>query len=149
VRCFGFVEVKTEDVDSIMSKVVWWNLAKFMAHTVSQSTLVWGGVVALTLFTVVGGIPLALGAPLMEMVPAARMIVKCACDLILILERAHTLAGKLATKDHIKQATMEYTIQKDYMGNKIIPKGLRYIARFKNSSHWCRGRFTSHYKWRS
>jgi hypothetical protein len=35
------------------------------------------------------------------------------------------LAGKLATKDHIKQATKEYTVQTDYMGNKIMSRRLK------------------------
>lgn len=70
-----------------------------MAQSVSQSLAVWGGVVVLTLLTGFGGIPVAVCAPLMEMQPAARMILKCACDLILILERAHTVAGQLATRD--------------------------------------------------
>ena len=109
LRCFGFPNVKSEDVDDIMSKVVWWNLAKFMAHNLSQTLAVWGGVAALTLTTGVGGIALAVAAPLLEVIPAARMIIKCACDLIIILDRAFSAGGKTVTIEHIRQASKEYT----------------------------------------
>jgi hypothetical protein len=109
MRCFGFIDIMAEDVDGIMSKVVWWNLAKFMAQSVSQSILIWGGVATLTLFTLIGGIPLAIGAPLLEVLPAARMIIKCACDLIIILDRAFSNGGKTATKEEINHASKEYT----------------------------------------
>jgi hypothetical protein len=109
MRCFGFLKVEVANVGDILSAIVWRNLAKFMAQTVGQSVLVWGGVVALTLFTVVGGILLAIGAPLMEILLAARMIIKCACDLIIILDIAFNRGSKSATAADIREASKEYT----------------------------------------
>lgn len=108
VRYFGFPKVTGEHVDNIMSNVVWENLAKFMVQSVSQEVAIWGGISALTLTTIFGGLALLPGTPLLEAPPAARMITKCACDLILILDRAFSYGGRFVTKEEIRQASIEY-----------------------------------------
>ncbi|KAH7060920.1 hypothetical protein B0J12DRAFT_650686 [Macrophomina phaseolina] len=110
IRCFGFPKITAEYVDDIMSKVVWANLAKFLAQSVGQEVTVWGGITALTLATVTGGLAIVPGTPLLEAPPAARMVVKCACDLILILDRAFSFGGKFVTKDQIRQASNDYKL---------------------------------------
>lgn len=56
----------------------------------------------------VGQILLSTTTPLLKIWPAARMVVKCACDLILILERALRLHGPDTTADEIERAQDEY-----------------------------------------
>lgn len=112
VRCYGLAAAKNhsreEEIDHLMHKVVWSNLAPFMAQTVTQTVLIWSGVAALTLFTYFGGIPLAASAPLLEAPAAARMIVKCACDLVIIIDRSFQFGGKQMTGAQIQRASMEY-----------------------------------------
>jgi hypothetical protein len=38
----------------------------------------------------------------------ARLVIKCACDLVIILDRAFQIGGKHATRLHIRQASFEY-----------------------------------------
>ncbi|KAB2575534.1 hypothetical protein DBV05_g5886 [Lasiodiplodia theobromae] len=107
IRCFGFPKIEAKYVDDIMSKVVWSNLAKFMTQTFAPDTAVAGGMAALTLVT--GGIALIPGIPFLETPPAARLIIKCACDLILILQCAFQSGNnKFVTNEEIRAATIEY-----------------------------------------
>ena len=89
-------------VDNIMNKIIWWNLKRFMAQSVRQTIATWG------IIGFGGGIPLVAGAPLLEAPPAARMVVKCACDLILILDRAFKHGGKFVIGKDIEEASREY-----------------------------------------
>ncbi|KAF4938958.1 Uncharacterized protein CGCF413_v011701 [Colletotrichum fructicola] len=105
---FGIPKASIGDINDVLSGVVWRNLAPFMAMSLSQSFIIWGGVICLTCTTVVGGIPLAFGAPLLEAPAAVRMILKCACDLILILDQAFSQYGKGVTKENIKAVAAMY-----------------------------------------
>ncbi|KAK1638557.1 hypothetical protein BDP81DRAFT_316147, partial [Colletotrichum phormii] len=106
--CFGLPEASIAEMDTILASVVWKNLAPFMAQSLSQSVVIWGGAVCLTAFTLVGGIPLAMGAPLLEAPAAVRMVLKCACDLIIILERAYRSGGKTVTRDEVRLVAAAY-----------------------------------------
>ncbi|KAF4806787.1 hypothetical protein CGCSCA5_v014065 [Colletotrichum siamense] len=105
---FGIPKASIGDINDMLSGVVWRNLAPFMAMSLSQSFIIWGGAICLTCTTVVGGIPLAFGAPLLEAPAAVRMILKCACDLILILDQAFSQYGKGVTKENIKAVAAMY-----------------------------------------
>ncbi|KAI8295616.1 hypothetical protein K4K56_011438 [Colletotrichum sp. SAR 10_98] len=105
---FGIPRASIGDINDVLSGVVWRNLAPFMAMSLSQSFIIWGGAICLTCTTVVGGIPLAFGAPLLEAPAAVRMILKCACDLILILDQAFSQYGKGVTKENIKAVAAMY-----------------------------------------
>ena len=124
-KCFGFSEVTPSQIEGIMSSVVWNNLGRFMLQQLSQSITVWGSVATLTLFTAVGGIPLAVTAPMLEIVPAARMVTKCACDIILILHSAYSEAGPRATVEQIRQAS------KLYSSKRVRAPGGRFTSRRK------------------
>lgn len=110
--CFGIPKANVAEVDTILAGIVWKNLAPFMAQSFAQSTMIWGGVACLTLVTVVGGIPLAAAAPLLEAPAAARMVIKCACDLILILEQAFRDGGKSMSRQKVQQVTKMYVKSK-------------------------------------
>ncbi|KAI8270678.1 hypothetical protein K4K58_008506 [Colletotrichum sp. SAR11_239] len=105
---FGIPKASIGDINDVLSGVVWRNLAPFMAMSLSQSFIIWGGAICLTCTTVVGGIPLAFGAPLLEAPAAVRMTLKCACDLILILDQAFGQYGKGVTKENIKAVAAMY-----------------------------------------
>ncbi|TDZ55120.1 Uncharacterized protein CTRI78_v005652 [Colletotrichum trifolii] len=111
--CFGMPEAKVAEIDSILGSLVWANFSAFMKQSLGQAGAIWGSFVALSLTTLVGGIPLALGAPLFEAPAAARMVIKCACDLILVLDQAFLEGGKTVSQEKIRSvATM-------YMKSKI------------------------------
>ncbi|KAF5492426.1 hypothetical protein CGCS363_v010566 [Colletotrichum siamense] len=105
---FGIPKASIGDIDAVMTDVVWGNLAPFMALNLSQSFIIWGGAVCIHYTTAVGGIPLALGAPLLEAPAAVRMVLKCACDLILILDQAFRQCGRGVTKDSIRAIAAVY-----------------------------------------
>ncbi|KAF6835458.1 hypothetical protein CPLU01_04329 [Colletotrichum plurivorum] len=109
---FGIPEASIDSIDSVLSGVVWRNLAPFMATSLSQTFVIWGGALCLTCTTVVGGLPIALGAPLLEAPVAVRMILKCACDLILILDQAFGQYGKGVTKENIRAIAASYSKSK-------------------------------------
>ncbi|KAK1991597.1 hypothetical protein LX36DRAFT_663148 [Colletotrichum falcatum] len=107
--CFGMPAAKADEINSILSRLVWANLSSFMTQTLGQFSVIWGGIAFLTATTVVGSIPLIVGAPLFEAPAAARMVIKCACDLILILDRAFRDGGKNVSRDEIRRAAAAYT----------------------------------------
>ncbi|KAK1689323.1 hypothetical protein BDP55DRAFT_759517 [Colletotrichum godetiae] len=111
---FGLPETNVAEIDKIHRDVVWMNLAPFIAQNVSQSDLIRKGAVYLTMSTDIGGISLDAGAMLLEAPAAARMIFKCACDLILILENAYRYYGKTVGCGKIKH------VAKAYIKSKVL-----------------------------
>lgn len=98
LRCFGLSRVSDgqnceEDVNYIMDNIVWSNLAAFMAQSIS---------------TAIGNAPFIVTMPLFEAPAAARMIIRCACDLIIILDRACQIGGKHVTRHQVQEASAEY-----------------------------------------
>lgn len=108
LRCFGFPKIDPGSVDNIMNKIIGWNLMRFLAQQVGQSVVLGGSAAILTIVSLGGGVPLIAGMSLLEAPCAARMIVKCACDLILILTRAFKHGGKFVTSSDIEMACNEY-----------------------------------------
>ncbi|KAK7436390.1 hypothetical protein Landi51_12567 [Colletotrichum acutatum] len=49
---------------------------------------------------------------LLEAPSAARMVLKCACDLILVLERAYRNEGKAMSREEVERVATEYTKSK-------------------------------------
>ncbi|KAF6817605.1 hypothetical protein CSOJ01_02315 [Colletotrichum sojae] len=128
---FGIPKASIDSIDSVLSGVVWRNLAPFMATSLSQTVVIWGGALCLTCTTVVGGIPIALGAPLLEAPVAVRMILKCACDLILILDQAFGQYGKGVTKENIRAIAASYSKSKV----KTIKNGVEIEKSRKRAVH--------------
>ena len=109
VRCFGFPNVKSEEVSKIVSNVIVLNLGKFMAQSLGQDFVNFGGMV-------VSPFLLGYSPPFLKLWPAARMVVKCASDLIIVLDGAFTLGGPAATAKHVKLALIKYSSTKDAEG---------------------------------
>ncbi|KAH0080042.1 hypothetical protein KCU60_g16811, partial [Aureobasidium melanogenum] len=108
LKCFGFPKIDPASVNNIMNKIIGWNLYGFLAQQVSQSLTLSAGVAMLCLITLGGATPLVAALSLLEVPTAGRMIIKCACDLILILDRAFKHGGKFVTSQDIELACQEY-----------------------------------------
>lgn len=124
VRCYGLeqpslVGASESHIDYIMSTVVWRNLGAFMGRS---------------FFAGIGDISvLFVGAPFIEAPVVARMVIKCACDLVIILDRAYQIGGKTAIKETVHRASLEYLVPtRNFTGpsrkqlvheqvNKLIP----------------------------
>jgi hypothetical protein len=109
LQCFGFPKAAPEEVEAVMSKVVMKNLGKFMRTTLTQ----FGAVSAITLGAAIptlgiGSIVGIVGS-IIATPPAARMLFKCACDMILILERSFRYQGKYVSVKQIEDAAVYYT----------------------------------------
>lgn len=108
LECFGFPKIDPASVNNIMNKIIGWNLYGFLAQQITQSLTVGTGVAILGIFSLGGALPLAAGLSMLEVPTAGRIIVKCACDLILILDRAFKHGGKFVTSQDIELACWEY-----------------------------------------
>lgn len=94
--CYGLPISYSLEAEGILSKIVWSNLVRYMGHA-------WANICVFPL-----GTTLMLEAP-----AAARMVLKCACDLIIILDKAFRDCGGPPTMQSLKQ------ISKHYARNKI------------------------------
>ncbi|KAI0436344.1 hypothetical protein F4803DRAFT_234518 [Xylaria telfairii] len=110
LQCFGFPKAKPEAVEKIMSEVVMKNLRSFMKVSLPQFAM-------FTAASVVGG-PVGVGViigimgNILSVPPAARMLFKCACDMILILERAFCYQGKYVSVKQLEDAAVYYMTEK-------------------------------------
>ncbi|OAP62399.1 hypothetical protein AYL99_04602 [Fonsecaea erecta] len=122
LQCFGFPKALPEEVEEIMTRVVLGHLKKFM--TVSLAEFV--GVGMVTAGVIVGtmgaGGALALSLCILAVPPTARMLFKCACDMILILERAFRYQGKYVSVKQIEDAAVYYTtaMTKTFAGKELL-----------------------------
>ena len=114
VRCYGFPNIRSEEVSKIASKVVVLNLGKFMAQSIGQDFVNVGGML-------VSPFLLGFSPPFLKLWPAARMVVKCASDLIILLDGAFTLGGPTATAKHVRLALIKYS-------STIKAEGMRKIS---------------------
>jgi hypothetical protein len=109
LQCFGFPKAKPEAVEEIMSNVVMKNLKSFMKVSLTHFamvslTTIGTAVPTLGIGAVVGIVGCILSTP-----PTARMLLKCACDMILILERAFRYEGKYVSVKQLEDAALYYT----------------------------------------
>ncbi|KAI1124449.1 hypothetical protein F5Y10DRAFT_29489 [Nemania abortiva] len=109
IQCFGFPKATPEAVDGIMSKVVMKNLRSFMRVSLLQ----FGSISAITVGSAIptGGIGIVAGFAgcILSTPPTARMLLKCACDMILILERSFRYQGKYVSVKQLEDAAAYYT----------------------------------------
>ncbi|KAK6081937.1 hypothetical protein SCUP515_02716 [Seiridium cupressi] len=93
--CYGIPKKMAKEAEGLLHRIVGGNVGKFVAQSIG------------TLF---GAIPLAAGAPLLEAPAAARVVLKCACDLTLVLDRAFRMdgAGKFVSYDKLRTVALGY-----------------------------------------
>ncbi|KAI1742854.1 hypothetical protein F4680DRAFT_445887 [Xylaria scruposa] len=109
IQCFGFPKTTPEAVEEIMSTVVMKNLKDFMrvslVHFASIGAIAVGAAIPSFGIGLVAGVAgCILAAP-----PTARMLLKCACDMILILERSFRYQGKYISVKQLEDAAVYYT----------------------------------------
>jgi hypothetical protein len=83
---------------------------------VSQVGVLLGLGVGLTVGTIIGGIPALASLPFAFIPPAARLIAKCTCDLILILSAAFTRKGKFVTRQDFEESLAQYRAKRAGLG---------------------------------
>ncbi|KAJ8121802.1 hypothetical protein ONZ43_g1836 [Nemania bipapillata] len=109
IQCFGFPKTTPEAVEEIMSKVVRKSFRNFMRVSLIQ----FGTVGAVTLGAAIPTFGIGLVAGLIGCIlatpPTARMLLKCACDIILILERSFRYQGKYVSVKQLEDAAIYYT----------------------------------------
>ncbi|RWA10958.1 hypothetical protein EKO27_g4158 [Xylaria grammica] len=109
IQCFGFPKATPEAVEEIMSKVVMKNLKSFMRVSLTQ----FGSISAIAIGAAVpsAGIGIIAGVIgcILSTPPTARMLLKCACDMILILERSFRYQGKYVSVKQLEDAAAYYT----------------------------------------
>ncbi|CAJ2506729.1 Uu.00g079150.m01.CDS01 [Anthostomella pinea] len=110
IKCFGILNSvdKIDEVERIAQRVLWRNLGTFMTLNMGQIVGILGITAGLTFASVFGGIPVLASLPFATIPPAARMVTKCACDLILILAAAFSRKGKVVTKQDFQDASTQY-----------------------------------------
>lgn len=119
---FGFPKAAPEEIDEIMSRVVMGNLKSYMKTSLVQfgavsAVAVGAGVPTLGIGTIIGGVGCILATP-----PTARMLFKCACDMILILERSFRYQGRYVSVKQIEDAAVYYTTSttKTFSGKEVL-----------------------------
>lgn len=108
LQCFGFPKAMPEAVEDIMSRIVMGNLKQFMTVTMSQFMVVGGLAIGAGVATMGIGTILGIAGSFFAAPPTARMLLKCACDMILILERSFRYGGKYVSVRQIEDAAKQY-----------------------------------------
>lgn len=108
LQCFGFPKAMPEAVEEIMSRIVMGNLKQFMAVTLTQFMAVSAVSVGVAVATAGVGAIIGLTGSFLSAPPTARMLIKCACDMILILERSFRYNGKYVSVKQIEDAAKQY-----------------------------------------
>ncbi|KAK4936879.1 hypothetical protein LTR10_022336 [Elasticomyces elasticus] len=109
LQCFGFPKVLPDAVEEIMTRVVFLHLKAFMMVTLIEFLAIGTVTAGLIVATMgIGGL-LGLASCILAAQPTARMLFKCACDMILILERSFRYRGKYVSVKQIEDAATYYT----------------------------------------
>jgi hypothetical protein len=122
LQCFGFPKAAPEAVEDIMSRVVMGNLKDFMKVSVAQFSAMAITAVGVAVPTMGIGIIIGAAGGLFASPPTARMLFKCACDMILILERSFRYQGKYVSVKQIEDAAVYYTtaMTRTFSGNDVL-----------------------------
>ncbi|OBS24629.1 hypothetical protein FPOA_05169 [Fusarium poae] len=108
LQCFGFPKTAPAEIERIMTDIVMSNFKEFMKVSLSHFAVVSAVAVGAAIPTM--GIGLIVGAAncLFSLPPTARMLLKCSCDMILILERSFRYGGKYVSTKQIEDAAKYY-----------------------------------------
>lgn len=127
LQCFGFPKTTPAEVEGVMKKIVSKNRSDYLKVGLTQT-------LSVTVITLAAAIPsggfgaiAGIAGCFLSVPPAARMLLKCACDMILILERAFRYDGKYVSVKQIEDAARYYTttLVKTFSGNE---KGLQQLV---------------------
>ncbi|KXJ95977.1 hypothetical protein Micbo1qcDRAFT_231121 [Microdochium bolleyi] len=122
VKCFGLTNLKSGEVEKLAERVLWSNLGTFLSQNLATTVLLVGAATGLTFASGFGGIPFWAGLSFASVPPAARMVMKCACDIILILAAIFDNKGRTVMRDDFEHASRCYS-------NKTVRDGLSVRAR--------------------
>ncbi|KAI0147663.1 hypothetical protein GGR57DRAFT_493783 [Xylariaceae sp. FL1272] len=122
LQCFGFPKATPEAVEEVMSRVVMKNLRSFMAVSLTQFGIVSAVTIGTAVPTAGIGVLVGLAGCILATPPTARMLMKCAADMILILERSFRYQGKYVSVKQIEDAAAYYTtaMTKSLAGKPIL-----------------------------
>ncbi|CAM1501428.1 Fc.00g105900.m01.CDS01 [Cosmosporella sp. VM-42] len=109
LQCFGFPKTTPAEVERIMSDIVMGNLKNFMKVSLTQFGAVSAVAVGVAVPTLGIGIIVGAAGCILSLPPTARMLLKCSCDMILILERSFRYGGKYVSLRQIENAAKYYT----------------------------------------
>ncbi|KAK7415549.1 hypothetical protein QQX98_005795 [Neonectria punicea] len=109
LQCFGFPKTAPAEVEKIMSDIVMGNLKNFMKVSLTQFFAVSAVAVGVAVPTLGIGIIVGAAGCIWSQPPTARMLLKCSCDMILILERSFRYDGKYVSLKQIETAAKYYT----------------------------------------
>ncbi|KAH6656525.1 hypothetical protein BKA67DRAFT_618608 [Truncatella angustata] len=109
LQCFGFPKATPAEVEAIMTNVVMVNFKKFMTVSLTQFVVISAVTLGVGFATAGIGTILGIAGCLLSVPPAARMLLKCSCDMILILERSFRYEGKYVSVKQIEDAARYYT----------------------------------------
>lgn len=127
LQCFGFPKTTPAEVEDVMKRIVSKNKSDYFKVGLTQTVAV--SIVTLAAAVPSGGIAVFTGLAgcFLSVPPAARMLLKCACDMILILERAFRYDGKYVSVKQIEDAATYYTTTsvRTFSGNE---KGLQQLV---------------------
>lgn len=109
LQCFGFPKTTPAEVEKIMSDVVMGNMRDFLKVSLTQFASVSAVSVGIAVPTAGIGIIVGAAGCLLGLPPTARMLLKCSCDMILILERSFRYDGKYVSIKQIEDAAKYYS----------------------------------------
>ncbi|KAG8162513.1 hypothetical protein KVR01_008278 [Diaporthe batatas] len=99
--CYGLPASYSLEAEAILSRIVWSNLVRYMGHA-------WVNICVFPL-----GTTLMLEAP-----AAARMVLKCACDLVIILDKGFRDHGGAPTMESLRRISRHYARNKVQVANR-------------------------------
>ncbi|SPJ88880.1 uncharacterized protein FTOL_12775 [Fusarium torulosum] len=108
LQCFGFPKAAPAEIEQIMSDIVIKNFKDFMKVSLSQFAAVSAIAVGVAVPTLGIGVIVGAAGCLLGLPPTARMLLKCSCDMILILERSFRYDGKYVSIKQIEDAARYY-----------------------------------------
>ncbi|RGP76694.1 hypothetical protein FLONG3_5134 [Fusarium longipes] len=108
LQCFGFPKAAPAEIEKIMTDIVLGHFKEFMKVSLSQFAVLSAVAVGVAVPTMGIGVILGAVGCLFALPPTARMLLKCSCDMILILERSFRYGGKYVSVKQIEDAAKEY-----------------------------------------
>ncbi|KAF4450458.1 hypothetical protein F53441_6457 [Fusarium austroafricanum] len=108
LQCFGFPKAAPAEIEQIMSEIVMSNFKQYLKVSLSQFAAVSTVAVGVAVPTLGIGIIVGAAGCILGLPPTARMLLKCSCDMILILERSFRYDGKYVSIKQIEDAAKYY-----------------------------------------